>query len=283
MCAKQRVLGTLTAVLLLSDCASLEQQPWYNKARDVSVEAVGVASDHATKAISIASNRTSAALARMQHYLAEKDVLKTFYDAGEHSESVVLAVLHKAGVRPSKGGTVQHSERAHHTAAPPLAASMPETFNGTMQWPLEAGIVSSEFGSRWGKLHKGMDIAADVGEPVYAVAPGEVIYASDGMRGYGNVVILRHDRLRTTLYAHNSALKVKVGDMVARGALVALLGSTGHSTGPHVHFEIREGDTPIDPRTLLPPSMLADLIADPMPAVLAAQERSTSPTPRESP
>jgi murein DD-endopeptidase MepM/ murein hydrolase activator NlpD len=123
--------------------------------------------------------------------------------------------------------------------------------------------VSSEFGARWGKLHKGIDIAADAGEPVYAIAPGEVIYAGDGLRGYGNVVILRHDRQRTSLYAHNSVLKVKQGEVIAAGTVIALLGNTGHSTGPHVHFEIRDGDTPLDPRKILPATRLGAVIVNP--------------------
>jgi murein DD-endopeptidase MepM/ murein hydrolase activator NlpD len=126
-----------------------------------------------------------------------------------------------------------------------------------MRWPLDAYIVSSEFGERWGKMHKGMDMAADVGEPVYAIADGEVIYAGDGLRGYGNVVILRHDKKTSSLYAHNSELKVKQGDQVKQGSLIALLGNTGHSTGPHVHFEIRDGDTAVNPRSVLPKPKVA--------------------------
>jgi murein DD-endopeptidase MepM/ murein hydrolase activator NlpD len=101
-------------------------------------------------------------------------------------------------------------------------------------------------------------MAADVGEPVYAIADGEVIYAGDGLRGYGNVVILRHDRKTSSLYAHNSELKVKLGDQVRQGTLIALLGSTGHSTGPHVHFEIRDGDVAVNPRSVLPKPKVAD-------------------------
>jgi murein DD-endopeptidase MepM/ murein hydrolase activator NlpD len=151
-----------------------------------------------------------------------------------------------------------------------------------LQWPLEAGVVSSEFGERWGKMHKGIDIAADVGEPVYAMAAGEVIYAGNGMRGYGNVVVIRHDRMRTSLYAHNSELKVKQGDQVTQGSLVALLGSTGHSTGPHVHFEIRDGDTPLNPRSVLPASKLAqrlgvpELLTPPEPEGAAAMRLAQS-------
>ncbi len=270
MWTKRSVLAAIVSATL-GGCASLEQQDWYNKAHDSSLKAANVAAVQTTKAISIATDRGGKALVRMQHYLAKQDLLKTFYDAGEHSEAAVLTVLHQAGIRSSKksaasGSTAAGSStRSNGTqsgksvplASPALPGAMPEHFDGVMKWPLEAGIVSSEFGARWGKMHKGLDIAADVGEPVYAAAPGEVIYASDGMRGYGNVVILRHDRQRTTLYAHNSALKVKLGDRVAQGDLVALLGSTGHSTGPHVHFEVRDGDKPINPRTLLATKMMS--------------------------
>lgn len=127
-------------------------------------------------------------------------------------------------------------------------------YDGGYRWPLLAGVVSSEFGKRWGKNHEGIDIAADQGEPVMASADGRVEYAGSGLRGYGNVVILRHDEQTTTLYAHNSRLQVKEGQRVKGGQTIALLGSTGHSTGPHVHFEIRRGHTPADPRARLPKS-----------------------------
>ncbi|MDE2291124.1 MAG: M23 family metallopeptidase [Elusimicrobia bacterium] len=100
-------------------------------------------------------------------------------------------------------------------------------------------------------MHDGIDIAADMGVPVHASAAGRVIYAGHGLRGYGNVVILRHDAGTTTLYAHNEKLKVKVGQWVKQGQVISLLGSTGHSTGPHVHFEIRKRNVAENPRLLL--------------------------------
>ena len=269
---RHNVLGALALLLTLASCATLEQQPWYGKTHDATTKAVGVAADETTKAAHVAADRASKAYARMQHYLAEKDLLVTFHDASEHSESVVLDVLHKAGVgakvpapKPAPATPPARPKPAPGTpaptpTAPAPAAALPDQYSGSLSWPLEAGIVSSEYGTRWGKMHKGIDIAADVGEPVYAIAAGEVIYAGDGLRGYGNVVIVRHDRKRTSLYAHNSALKVKQGDAVAQGELVALLGNTGHSTGPHVHFEIRDGDAPVNPRSVLPQSKLASLI-----------------------
>lgn len=127
-------------------------------------------------------------------------------------------------------------------------------YTGAYRWPLGAGIVSSEFGRRWHKAHEGLDIAADAGEPVYASAAGKVLYADSRMRGYGNVVIIRHDSQMTTLYAHNQTLKVRLGETVEQGQVIALLGSTGHSTGPHVHFEMRRSNVSLDPRGLLPKS-----------------------------
>lgn len=127
-------------------------------------------------------------------------------------------------------------------------------YQGDYRWPLAAGIVSSEFGRRWNRPHEGLDIAADEGEPVYASAAGEVLYANNRMRGYGNVVILRHDAQVTTLYAHNQSLKVRLGEKVEQGQVIALLGSTGRSTGPHIHFEIRRSQTALNPRKVLPKS-----------------------------
>jgi murein DD-endopeptidase MepM/ murein hydrolase activator NlpD len=247
-------------------CATVDQkygdEAWYQKSKEASAKAVEVTTATASKAAEITSTTASKAYARMQQYLAEKDVLKTFYDAGEHSETAVLSVLHKSGIAmhtppqaPAPGGQARSPKQL---PAPPVS-TVPDQYSGAMRWPLDAYIVSSEYGERWGKVHKGMDMAAHVGEPVYAIADGEVIYAGNGLSGYGNVVILRHDRKTTSLYAHNSELKVKQGDQVTKGTLVALLGSTGHSTGPHVHFEIRDGDVALNPRNVLPKSKLGVL------------------------
>jgi len=246
-----RSVLTTSVLVAIAGCASLNDQEWVQKTKEASV-----------KAMHTVTGATARTAKRMQKYLEEKDVLQTFQDAGEHSEAAVLDVLHQAGIgkvasTTGKGGrptTVPPTEKH----PPPGSPATPEHFSGTLRWPLDAGIVSSEFGKRKGKMHKGMDIAADVGEPVYASADADVIYAGNGMTGYGNVVILRHDQQMTSLYAHNSELKVKQGEHVKQGTLIALLGSTGRSTGPHVHFEIREGDAPINPRVILPEAKLGE-------------------------
>jgi murein DD-endopeptidase MepM/ murein hydrolase activator NlpD len=245
---------TLAALVVgIAGCASLAEQEWVQKTRDASMKTARTVADS-----------TSKSMKRMQAYLAEKDVLQTFQDAGEHSEAAVLDVLRKAGIGKSKATPPKGGATPGPTPAPvppkslqPPPPLIPEKYSGTLRWPLDAGIISSEYGPRKGKMHKGMDIAADTGEPVYAVADGTVIYSGNGLSGYGNLIIVRHDQQMTSLYAHNSELKVREGEHVTKGSLIALLGNTGRSTGPHVHFEVRQGDAPVNPRAILPQSELS--------------------------
>ncbi|MGE0821096.1 MAG: M23 family metallopeptidase [Candidatus Binatia bacterium] len=121
---------------------------------------------------------------------------------------------------------------------------------GFFLWPIE-GTVTSGFGPRRGSFHDGVDIAAPRGTPVYAAAAGEVIF-SDVLRGYGNIVILRHRKGYATVYAHNKRNLVKEGQRVRRGQRIAEVGQSGRATGPHLHFEIRRNNTTRDPLVFLP-------------------------------
>jgi murein DD-endopeptidase MepM/ murein hydrolase activator NlpD len=105
-------------------------------------------------------------------------------------------------------------------------------------WPA-AGKLTSRFGRRWGRMHKGIDIAGPIGTPINAAADGTVIVAGWSSGGYGNLVEVRHSDGTITRYAHNSRLSVSVGQTVRQGEQVAQMGSTGQSTGSHLHFEIR--------------------------------------------
>jgi murein DD-endopeptidase MepM/ murein hydrolase activator NlpD len=118
-------------------------------------------------------------------------------------------------------------------------------------WPA-AGTVTSRFGRRWGRMHKGIDIAGPVGTPINAAADGIVLVAG-WKSGYGNLVEIRHGDGTITRYGHNSRLSVGVGQVVRQGQQVAQMGSTGHSTGSHLHFEIRpSGGSAVNPIALLP-------------------------------
>jgi murein DD-endopeptidase MepM/ murein hydrolase activator NlpD len=118
-------------------------------------------------------------------------------------------------------------------------------------WPA-AGKLTSRFGRRWGRMHKGIDIAGPIGTPIIAAADGTVTVAG-WSSGYGKLIELRHSDGTTTRYGHNSQLSVSVGQIVRQGQQVAEMGSTGHSTGSHVHFEIHpSGGSAVNPIAYLP-------------------------------
>jgi lipoprotein NlpD len=120
---------------------------------------------------------------------------------------------------------------------------------GRLLWPLAnvPHTVGSPFGTREGRAHEGIDLPAPTGTPVIAAADGAVVYAGDGIRGYGNLVVLQHPGDLLTVYAHNSAIYVSQGQTVRAGDRVAAVGQTGRATGPHLHFEVRQGQIPRDP------------------------------------
>lgn len=118
-------------------------------------------------------------------------------------------------------------------------------------WPAE-GVFTSGYGWRWGRIHAGIDIAAPIGTPILAAASGVVDYASWNDGGYGNMIDIRHADGTITRYAHMNELYVKEGQTVGQGQTIGAMGSTGFSTGPHLHFEIRpNGGSAIDPMTFL--------------------------------
>ncbi len=116
---------------------------------------------------------------------------------------------------------------------------------GELEWPV-IGWISSPFGMRDGKPHEGIDIAADHGTPIRAAMAGRVVFA--GPRGgYGLTVILDHGEGVSTVYAHSSRILVAEGEWVAKGQVIALVGNTGKSKGPHLHLELHLDGTPFDP------------------------------------
>jgi len=119
-----------------------------------------------------------------------------------------------------------------------------------LAWPLQ-GVLYGRYGVRGGRRHDGIDIAAPEGTPVLAAAAGRVIYAGE-QAGYGALVILKHDGGLVTLYAHNSRVLVSEGDRVRSGQPISRVGETGRTTGPHLHFEVREGTRPRNPLLFLP-------------------------------
>ncbi len=176
--------------------------------------------------------RLSAALdARIRQYQAEADAVAA-------QESGLTALIRsRESARASRGDADDPGTDGRVSGA-------------GLSWPVR-GSITSGFGSRWGRLHAGIDIGAGTGAPIRAAKAGEVIFAGS-MSGYGNCVIIDHGGGLSTLYAHQSRIGTNDGARVEGGEVIGYVGSTGHSTGPHLHFETRVGGSPQNPMRYLP-------------------------------
>jgi murein DD-endopeptidase MepM/ murein hydrolase activator NlpD len=145
------------------------------------------------------------------------------------------------------------SARRLLSSAPPLALlrAVGQGKPSTLLWPVLQGKFGRGFGFtrqlRKDLQHNGIDIAAEAGTPVRSAADGLVVYSDNGLRGYGNCVMIVHDGGLLTLYAHNLRTTVQAGQWVARGERIGLVGQTGYAWGPHSHFELRDNGRLRDP------------------------------------
>jgi murein DD-endopeptidase MepM/ murein hydrolase activator NlpD len=194
-------------------------------------------------------------LGELRRSREEKDRLKS---ALEGRKAEVLAEVSALQASDAALTAIIQAYEAQQAAAAAAAArangsstfsAPPPVSGGQCRWPV-AGRVTSEYGYRWGRLHAGIDIAAPSGTPIGAAIAGTVIYSS-WQSGYGNVVIISHGGGLSTLYGHQSRLGVSLGQVVGQGQIIGYVGSTGHSTGPHVHFETRYGGVARNPRGCL--------------------------------
>lgn len=135
-----------------------------------------------------------------------------------------------------------------------LPAPAPPADRPDFLWPI-TGPVTSPFGPRNGRLHAGVDIGSPYSQEVRAAADGEVIFARDGGPGLGTAVVLRHADGFTTVYGHLSIRIAQEGESVRQGQALGGVGATGNASGPHLHFETRRSGMPIDPLSLLPPTL----------------------------
>jgi murein DD-endopeptidase MepM/ murein hydrolase activator NlpD len=167
---------------------------------------------------------------RIADYQAEADALSK-----NESSLQQLIVAKEAAARASRGGSSVADGRVSGAG---------------LIWPV-SGPVTSGYGMRWGRMHQGIDIGAGYGTPIKASKAGTVIFVGQ-MSGYGNVVIIDHGGGFSTLYAHQSRLGTSDGASVGQGQVIGYVGSTGHSTGPHLHFETRVNGSARNPRNYLP-------------------------------
>jgi murein DD-endopeptidase MepM/ murein hydrolase activator NlpD len=157
--------------------------------------------------------------------------------------------------KPKRGGSKAKGTKKPRTSKKPgnkAGTSTVKKPKKLLAWPIKAGRTTSGFGPRWGRMHRGLDVAAPIGTPVLAAADGKVIYSDNKQRGYGNLVIIQHSTGLITVYAHNRRNLVDEGKRVRQGAKIAELGNTGRSTGPHLHFEVRVDGKAADPIKYLP-------------------------------
>ena len=191
--------------------------------------------------------------ARAEEQRAVRDRLAAARDAvaaAERAKRGALGEIHAA--EASLAEEIEALEAESATLAAKIQAAT-STGGGSVGTPSAAGLiwpvsgpVTSGFGLRWGRMHEGIDIAVPEGTPVVAAAAGTVIYAG-WLGGYGNLVVVDHGGGLATAYAHNSGVAVSVGESVGQGEVIAYSGNTGHSSGPHVHFEVRVNGTAVDP------------------------------------
>jgi murein DD-endopeptidase MepM/ murein hydrolase activator NlpD len=194
-----------------------------------------------TRSVAVRTEQTRAArnqLISQQSALSEAKGTKqeTLAEVEEQRKAYLHEVEALAQVSAQLASRIQTSQSSS-SPVPPAG--------GALMWPV-SGPVTSPFGWRWGRMHEGIDIAVPTGTPVHAAQSGRVIFAG-WMGGYGNLVVIDHGGGLATAYGHNSSFAAGNGQSVAQGQVIAYAGSTGNSTGPHVHFEVRVNGAVVDP------------------------------------
>ncbi len=184
-------------------------------------------------------------VAALQFQLAAHGFPSGIFDGifGPRVETALRRFQEWAGL--SVDGIAGPSTLGALTAAAPTAPL-------ALAWPLMHPVVGDPFGPRGERFHPGIDLPAPRGAPVYAARSGQVVYAGWRAGGYGFLVTIAHGSGERTMYAHLSRIDVRVGVRVAQGVRVGLVGSTGESTGPHLHFEVRIRGAAVDPLFALP-------------------------------
>jgi murein DD-endopeptidase MepM/ murein hydrolase activator NlpD len=162
---------------------------------------------------------------------------------------------------PERGGAPRVADRGQLPPRPRSpgrpqgskgGASRPEpATKGMLDWPLR-GVLYGRFGKKGREPHDGIDLAAPAGTPVKTAQDGTVLYAGE-QKAYGLIVIVQHPNGLITLYAHNRDLRVKTGQTVRRSQVIATVGESGRTSGPHLHFEVRVDGKPVDPVDYLGP------------------------------
>jgi murein DD-endopeptidase MepM/ murein hydrolase activator NlpD len=198
-------------------------------------------------ALSAISERTAEARAARDRLTAERDRLASVQSLKESAladtRETRADFIREAESLAAESAALAAKIRGAQDQVGPTGSGQPSSAG--FIWPCD-GVVTSGFGMRWGRMHEGIDIGCAYGAPNRAAAAGTVIWAG-WFGGYGNLVVIDHGNGLSTAYGHASSIVVSVGQSVSQGQTVSYVGSTGHSTGPHLHFEVRVNGVAVDP------------------------------------
>jgi murein DD-endopeptidase MepM/ murein hydrolase activator NlpD len=240
---------TVAGGLIVRDAGASELSPEAAAMKNVSntVAGLGLAADPSAVAAA-AANRSGA---RSSRDLARdaKTLIVSASIAGNETAAEAKAKADEAAAEAA----AQAKAKAE-AAAKAKAEAKKRAIALAHRWvkPLSGYTLTSGFGFRWGKMHPAQDLACPVGTPVHALSTGKVIFAGWSNEGYGYMIKIQYWDGTVSWMAHNSRLLVSLGDTVVPGQTVSYSGSTGNSTGPHVHLEIHPGDgSAVAPRTWL--------------------------------
>ena len=257
--------STVAAGLVIRDAGASELSPEVAAMKNVSssVAGLGLTADADAVAAAAAgranagSSRDTARDARTLILGATQTATQTAQEAQAAADKAAAAKAAAAKAAAAKAAAAKakaDAAKARAKAAAEAKAARARALAEARRWvsPVSGYTLTSGFGVRWGKMHPAQDLACPTGTPVHAISSGTVVFAGWSNEGYGNLVKIRHWDGTVSWMAHNSHLLVSAGEEVSPGQRVALSGSTGNSTGPHVHFEIHPGDrAPVAPRTWL--------------------------------
>jgi murein DD-endopeptidase MepM/ murein hydrolase activator NlpD len=193
---------------------------------------------------------------------AHKKAVAAHKPATAKQETVAAAVPAKPASTPAQKSAAP-TEQQVAMVSPPAAqvaardiGAIDKPADGgiapSFRWPARGRVISSSGAMTNGQQNDGINLALPEGTPVHAAEDGVVAYAGSELKGYGNLVLVRHSNGFVTAYAHASEILVKRGDQVRRGQVIAKSGQTGNVTSPQLHFEIRKGSAPVDPTQYLP-------------------------------
>ncbi len=197
--------------------------------------------------VSVIAARTDEARVARDHLAGDRDRLATVESLKESAladtRETRAEYLHEVEALAAQSAALAAQIQAAQENAGSTGTGQPSAAG--FIWPCDGPVVSG-FGMRWGRMHEGIDIGCGFGTPNRAAAAGAVIYAG-WLGGYGNLVVVDHGNGLSTAYAHASSILVSVGQSVSQGQSVSLVGSTGNSSGPHLHFEVRVNGVAVDP------------------------------------